>query len=105
MFGLSQTATKLIIAAAVVAAGALLVVWMRYDAASDREGELRGQYNEDRLGHIEQSKETQNEIEGFTDDDLDSALCRILSTPAECDRRRTIQGREQDATEGATGND
>ncbi|KZX96357.1 MULTISPECIES: hypothetical protein [unclassified Sulfitobacter] len=105
MFGLSRTATKLIIVAALFVAAVLLVVWLRYDSARDREGELRGQHNEDRIGHIEDAKGAQNEIEGLTDDDLDSALCRVLSTPEQCEQRRAIQGREPAATEGATSDD
>lgn len=105
MFGLSHLQAQLI---ACGVGGAVLigvVVWLRADAADDRERDLRANQNTNRLQHIKESKGTQNEIEGLTDDDLDSALCRVLSTPEQCEQRRAIQGREPAATEGAASDD
>lgn len=82
-----------------------MVVWLRADAADDRERELRANQNTNRLRHIENSKGTQNEIENLSDSDLDRALCRVLSTAPECKRGRALQGREPTAAKGAAGND
>ncbi|WCE67992.1 hypothetical protein PL335_06500 [Sulfitobacter faviae] len=101
MFGLSHLHAQLIAAGAGVAILIGVVVWLRADAADDRERDLRANQNTNRLQHIEESKGTQNEVEGLTDDDLDSALCRVLSSPAECERRRAVQRREPAATKGA----
>ncbi len=105
MFGLSHIQAQLIASGVGVAILIGVVVWLRADAADDRERHLRANQNTTRLQHIEESKRTQNEVEGLTDDDLDSALCRVLSTPEQCEQRRAIQGREPPAGEGATGND
>jgi choline-glycine betaine transporter len=85
MFGLSHLQAQLIAAGAGLAILIGVVVWLRADAADDRERDLRAKQNTDRLQHIEESKGTQNEVESLTDDDLDSALCRVLSTPEQCE--------------------
>lgn len=105
MFGLSHLQAQLIAAGVGVAILIGVVVWLRADAADDRERDLRANQNTNRLQHIEESKGTQNEVESLTDDDLDSALCRVLSTAEQCEQRRAIQGREPAASEGATSND
>ena len=105
MFGLSHLQAQLIASGVGVAILIGVVVWLRADAADDRERDLRANQNTNRLQHIEQSKGTQNEVESLSDSDLDSALCRVLSTPDECERRRAIQGREPAATKGATSDD
>ena len=105
MFGLSGIQAQLIAFGVGVAVLIGVVVWLRADAADDRERELRANQNASRLQHIEDSKGTQHEVENLSDTDLDFTLCRILSSPAECERRRALQGREPAATEGAIGND
>lgn len=105
MFGLSHLQAQLIASGVGVAILICVVVWLRVDAADDRERDLRANQNTNRLQHIEESKGTQNEVEGLTDDDLDSALCRVLSTPEQCERRRAVQGRKPAATEGAASDD
>ena len=105
MLGLSHLQAQLVASGVGVAVLIGVVVWLRSDAADDRERELRADQNTDRLQHIEESKGTQNEVESLTDDDLDSALCRVLSTPEQCDQRRSVQRREPEATEGATSDD
>ena len=105
MFGLSHLQAQLIASGVGVAILIGVVVWLRADAADDRERELRANQNTNRLQHIEDSKGTQNEIENLSDSDLDRALCRVLSTAGECSRKRAIQGRQPTATEGAAGND
>lgn len=105
MFGLSHLQAQLIASGVGMAILIGVVVWLRADAADDREGELRARQNSNRLQHIEESKGMLNEIEGLADDDLDSALCRVLSTPEQCEQRRFVQGRKPAATKGATGDD
>ncbi|MFG6566656.1 hypothetical protein [Sulfitobacter sp. 1A13679] len=105
MFGLSHLHAQLIASGVGVAVLIGVVVWLRADAADDRERELRANQNTNRLQQIENSKGTQNEVESLTDDDLDSALCRVLSTPEQCEQRRAVQGREPAATQGATRDD
>lgn len=105
MSGLSHLQAQLIACGVGVAILIGVVVWLRADAADDRERDLRANQTTDRLQHIEESKGTRNEVESLTDNDLDSALCRVLSTPEQCERRRSVQGREPAATEGAASDD
>jgi hypothetical protein len=105
VFGLGHLQAQLIASGVGVAVLIGVVVWLRADAADDRERGLRANQNANRLQHIEDSKGTQNEIENLSDTDLDRALCRVLSTAAECERRRAVQGREPAASQGAAGND
>lgn len=105
MSGLGHLQAQLIASGVGMAVLIGVVVWLRADAADDRERNLRAKQNTDRLQHIEESKGTQNEIEGLTNNDLDSALCRVLSTPEQCEQRRSVQGREPTATEGAASDD
>lgn len=104
MFGLSHLQAQLVASGVGVAVLIGLVVWLRADAADDRERELRANQNTSRLQHIEKSKGTQSEIENLSDSNLDHALCRVLSTTGECDRRRALQGREPPAAESAVEN-
>jgi hypothetical protein len=105
MFGLGHLQAQLIASGVGAAILIGVVVWLRADAADDRERDLRADQNTNRLQHIEESKGTQNEVESLTDDDLDSALCRVLSTPEQCKQRRSVQGREPAAAEGAASDD
>ena len=105
MFGLSGLQAQLVASGVGVAVLIGVVVWLRADAADDRERELRANQNTNRLQHIEDSKGTQNEIENLSDSDLDHALCWVLSATEQCNRGRSIQGREPPAAEGAAGND
>jgi len=105
MFGLSHLQAQLIASGVGVAVLIGMVVWLRADAADDRERELRANQNTNRLQHIEDSKGTQNEIENLSNSDLDRALCRVLSTAEECSRRRALQGREPTTAKGAAGDD
>ena len=82
-----------------------VVVWLRTDAAIDRERELRANQNAERLQHIEDSKGTQDEIENLSDPDLDRALCRVLSTAEQCEQRGAVQGRQSPAAKGTTRDD
>lgn len=102
MFGLSHLQAQLIASGVGLAVLIGVVVWLRADAADDRERELRASQNSDRLKHIENSKGTQDEVEVLSDADLDRALCRVLSAAAECERGRTVQRREPPAAEGTT---
>jgi hypothetical protein len=105
MFGLGHLQAQLIASGVGVAVLIGVVVWLRADAADDRERDLRANQNTNRLQHIEDSKGTQNEIENLSDTDLDRALCRVLSTVAECERRRAVQGREPVASKSAASDD
>ena len=105
MFGLSHLQTQLIASGVGVTVLIGVVIWLRVDAADDRERDLRAGQNANRLEHIKKSKGTQDEIENLSDPDLDRALCRVLSTPEKCEQRRSVQGRESEATEGAASND
>ena len=105
MFGLSYLQAKLIACGAGVAILVGVVIWLRADAADDRENELRAKQNTNRLQHIEDSKETHDEIENLSYPDLDRAVCRILSTAEQCEQRRAVQGRKPAAAEGAAHND
>lgn len=105
MFGLSHLQAQLIASGVGVVVLIGVVVWLRADAADDRERELRANQNTNRLQHIEESKGTQNEIENLSDSDLDRALCRVLSVAEQCEWRRAVQGREPAASQGAAGND
>ena len=105
MFGLSHLQAQLIASGVGVVVLIGVVVWLRIDAADDRERDLRADQNTSRLQHIEDSKGTQNEIENLSDSDLDRALCRVLSAAGECSRRRALQGREPPAAESAASND
>lgn len=105
MFGLSHLQAQLIASGAGLAILIGVVVWLRTDAASDRERELRLNQNAERLQHIEDSKGMQDEIENLSDPDLDRALCRVLSTAEQCEQRGAVQGRQPPAAKGATRDD
>tara|TARA_R110002049_G_scaffold285335_2_gene466170 strand:+ start:1793 stop:2110 length:318 start_codon:yes stop_codon:yes gene_type:complete len=105
MFGLSHLQAQLVACGVGVAILIGVVVWLRTDAADDRERELRSNQNAERLKHIEDSKGTQDEIENLSDPDLDRALCRVLSTAEQCEQRGAIQGRQSPTAKGATRDD
>lgn len=105
MFGLSHLQAQLVASGVGVAVLIGVVVWLRADAAADRERELRANQNTNRLQHIQDSKGTQNEIENLSDSDLDHALCRILSAVEQCGQSRSVQRREPATTEGSAKND
>lgn len=105
MFGLRHLQAQLIASGVGVAVLIGVVVWLRGDAADDRERELRANQNMNRLQHVADSKGTRNEIENLSDSDLDRALCRILSATKQCEQRSSIQRREPAAAKGEACND
>lgn len=105
MFGLSHLQTQLVASAVGVVILIGVVVWLRTDAANDREQKLRADQDAKRLQHIEDSKGTQNEIENMSDPDLDRALCRVLSTPEQCEQRGSVQGRKPPAAKSSSRDD
>ena len=105
MFGLSHLQAQLVACGVGVAILIGVVVWLRMDAADDRERELRSNQNAERLQHIEDSKGTQDEIENLSDPDLDRALCRVLSTAEQCEQRGAVQGHQSPAAKGTTRDD
>ena len=105
MFGLSHLQAQLIASGVGAAVLIGVVVWLRADAADDRERELRANQNTSRLQHFQNSKGTRNEIENLSDPDLDHALCRVLSATELCNRRRVVQRREPPTAESAASDD
>ena len=80
----SPIGRKIATGAALVAILALGLWWVRYDAASDREAELRAAADAARIRHIEDAKGKRDDAENLDDDSLLDALSRwIVPAPSE----------------------
>jgi DNA polymerase III alpha subunit len=74
------------IKAAIIAAGLAAIVgaalWLRHDAAQQREADLRAQTYQDRILRMQEAKERRDAAESLDDDGLLDALGRwVLPRP------------------------
>lgn len=70
--------TRIYILAALIVATGSFITYTRWDAAQDAIRDHNARVNEQRLETIQDDKERDNEVDGFSDDDLRDAANQWL---------------------------